>query len=214
MRLLRRLLDWRVIVGILVVGMAALLGGVSIVSSNEQNDNFCVSCHTEPESTYFARFQSAMTGRSQDLAAYHHRQLYPRNSPAASNIRCIDCHVGEGLVGRGIVVSLAGWDALKYVTGTATQPAKVVFTIQNDGCVKCHDQQVKVNLDKPVKPFVIDNHFHYKLFEKGAPFESCVACHVSHREGTETNAFQFRDVIIPVCEDCHRRENKGPIKMQ
>jgi nitrate/TMAO reductase-like tetraheme cytochrome c subunit len=214
MRLLRRWLDWRLVVGLVVVGAVAVLGGVSIVSANEQNDQFCISCHTQPESTYFARFQTAMTGRSQDLASFHHQKLYPRGSPGASNIRCIDCHVGEGLVGRGIVVSLAAWDALKYVTGTATQPAKVVFTIQNEGCIKCHEQQVQVNLDKPVKPFIIDNHFHYKLFEKGAPFEACVACHVSHREGTDTNGFQFRDAIIPVCQDCHRQEHKGPINMQ
>lgn len=214
MRLLPRWVDWRVLVGVILVGIAAAIGGLTVVNANEQNDEFCVSCHTEPESTYYARFQGAAPGQSQDLSAYHHSQLYPRNSPGASNIRCIDCHVGEGLVGRGIVISLAAWDALKHVTGTATQPAKVVFTIQNEGCIKCHEQQVKVNLDKPAKPFQIDNHFHYKLFESGAPFESCVACHLAHREGSETNAFQFRDAIIPVCQDCHMQEKKGPIKMQ
>jgi hypothetical protein len=213
MPLLRRLLVWRVIAGVVLVGLVALVGGVSIVSANEQNDRFCMSCHTEPELTYLARFQSAMGGRAQDLAAFHHRQLFPRSSPTAQNIRCIDCHVGEGLLGRGIVISLSAWDALKYVTGTARQPAVVVFTIQNEACLKCHDQQAKLNLDKPVKPFIIDNHFHYKLFEKGAPFERCVDCHPSHRDGTETNGFQFRDAIIPVCENCHRKENKGPIKM-
>jgi hypothetical protein len=214
MPLLRGRLLWRIMVGLLAVGVVAIIGGVSLVSANEKHDEFCVSCHTQPESTYYARFQAAMSGSSQDLASFHHRQLFPRGSPEASNIRCIDCHVGEGLVGRGIVVSLAAWDALKYVTGTATQPAKVVFTIQNEGCLKCHELQVKANLDKPAKPFIIDNHYHYELFESGAPFESCVACHLSHRAGFETNAFQFRDAIIPVCQDCHRRENKGPIKMQ
>lgn len=213
MRLLRRLFTWPVIAGGIIVGLLALVGGVSIVSANEQNDHFCTSCHTQPELTYWDRFQGSIGGRAEDLAAFHHRQLYPRNSATAQNIRCIDCHVGEGLLGRGVVVSLAAWDALKYVTGTARQPAMVVFTIQNEGCLKCHLQQVQVNLDKPVKPFIIDNHFHYKLFEKGAPFERCVECHLSHRPGTETNGFQFRDVIIPVCEDCHRKENKGPIKM-
>lgn len=211
---IRRLLDWRVVAALGVLAAAAVVGGVSVVSANEQNDSFCISCHTEPESTYYGRFQDALNGRSQDLAAFHHGKLYPRNSPSGTNIKCIDCHGGEGLVGRGIVVSLAAWDALKYVTRTDTQPAKVVFTVQNEACIKCHEQQVFLNLDKPVKPFIIDNHFHYKLFEAGAPYESCVACHITHREGTETNAFQFRDVIIPVCEDCHRKENKGPVKMQ
>lgn len=214
MRRLNRLIDWRLVLVFALAGGVAAISGLSIVSANEQHDEFCVSCHTQPESTYYARFQNAVSGRSRDLASFHHQKLYPRDLPGATAVRCIDCHVGEGLVGRGIVVSLAAWDALKYVTGTATQPAKVVFTIQNEGCLKCHEQQVKMNLDKPAKPFIIDNHFHYQLFKQGAPFEACVACHPSHREGTETNAFQFRDAIIPVCEDCHRQEGKGPIKMQ
>ncbi len=212
MRLFQRL-DWRWIAGLMVAGIIALAAGVTTVSINERNDQFCGTCHTQPETTYLARFQAALNGNADDLAAFHHRQLYPRNSPQAYHIRCIDCHVGEGLVGRGIVISLAAWDALKYVTGTARQPAQVVFTVQNEGCIKCHEQQVKQNLEKPAFPFEIENHFHYKLFEPGAPFESCVACHPSHREGTELNGFQFRSVIIPVCEDCHRREGKGPIKM-
>jgi hypothetical protein len=210
---LRRRLDWRVLVALLVVGALALVGGVSIVSANEQNDQFCGSCHTQPETTYLARFQTALTGEANDLAAFHHKQLYPRNSPTAQHIKCIDCHVGEGLVGRGIVVSLAAWDALKYVTHTARQPAQVVFNIQNEGCIKCHDAQVKVNLDKPAKPFLIDNHFHYLLFEPGAPYESCVSCHLAHRVGAEANGFEFTSVYIPVCEDCHQKEGKGPVKM-
>ncbi len=210
---LKRLLDWRVLGALGVVGILAVLSGVSIVSAQEQNNQFCGSCHTQPETTYLERFQGALAGEADDLAAFHHKQLYPRNAPNAQHIRCIDCHVGEGLVGRGIVVSLAAWDALKYVSGTAQQPARVVFTIQNEGCIKCHEPQVKANLDKPATPFIIDNHFHYKLFEPGAPYERCVDCHPSHREGTELNGFQFRSIIIPVCEDCHQKEGKGPVKM-
>ncbi len=209
-----RLPDWRVLAGLLLLGVIAAAGGVSIVSANEQNDSFCGSCHTQPETTYLARFDTALTGQADDLAAFHHRQLYPRNSPTAQHIRCIDCHVGEGVTGRTVVVSLAAWDALKYVTGTEQQPAKVVFTIQNEGCIKCHADQVKVNLDKPARPFIIDNHYHYLLFRAGAPSERCVDCHVSHRPGTEDSGYQFRAVIIPVCEDCHKQEGKGPVKMQ
>ena len=209
----RRLLDWRLIAVLILVGVVAVVGGVSVVSANEQNDQFCGSCHTEPETTYLARFQTALSANAEDLAAFHHKQLYPRNSPTAQHIKCIDCHVGEGLVGRGIVVSLAAWDALKHYTGTARQPAQVVFNIQNEGCLKCHDQQVKVNLDKPDKPFLIDNHYHYRLFQSGAPSETCVSCHPSHRQGAEADGFQFRAAFIPVCEDCHKQEGKGPVKM-
>ncbi len=214
-RLRRHRFFGRAIVGIVLLGIVAAASGIFVGGKLEENNQFCGSCHTEPETTFLASFDHAIAqGRAEDLAAYHHRQVYPRKSPGAENIRCIDCHVGEGLMGRGIVLSLAAWDAVKYFSGTAQQPAKVVFTIQNEACVKCHEQQAKANLEKPQVPFIIDNHFHYKLFEAGAPFERCVDCHISHQEGAEANQFQFRKAIIPVCEDCHKKEGKGPIKMQ
>lgn len=212
--LVARLLDWRILVALVALGVVALIASVSVVSGQEQNDQFCGSCHTQPESTYLARFDQAQSGKATDLAAFHHKQLYPRNSPDARSIKCIDCHVGEGFVGRGIVLSLAAWDALKYVTRTARQPAQVVFTVQDEACLKCHDQQVKVGLATAQQVFNIDNHFHYLLFTAGAPREPCVSCHVSHREGSEVTAFQFRSVIIPICQDCHQKEGKGPVKMQ
>ncbi len=212
--LLARLGIWRALAIVVLVGLVSMIAGISIVSAQEQNNQFCGMCHTQPESTYLMRFDQAMTGPADDLAAFHHKQLYPRNTPGAQNIKCIDCHVGEGLVGRGIVVSLAAWDALKYITRTATQPAKVVFTVQNEACIKCHDSQVKVGLATAEQKFFIDTHFHYLLFTPGAPAEACVDCHVSHREGSEVTAFQFRQIIIPVCQDCHQKEGKGPTKMQ
>jgi hypothetical protein len=203
------------VVGALVLfGLLGAIAALFIGTKLEEDNQFCGSCHTEPEVTYLSRFASALaTSNADDLASYHHRQLYPRNSPSADYIRCIDCHVGEGILGRGIVLSLAAWDAVKYYSGTAHQPAQVVFTIQNEACLKCHEQEAKKNLEQPKQPFIIDNHYHYKLFEPGAPFEHCVDCHISHREGVEANQFQFRNAIIPVCEDCHRQEGKGPVKM-
>lgn len=191
----------------------ATLSGVSFVSVQEQNNSFCGTCHTQPESTYLERFASVSSGPAHDLASFHHKQLYPRGS-GGQPVRCIDCHVGEGLVGRGVVVTLAAWDALKYVTGTARQPAKVVFTIQNEGCIKCHEEQVKQGLATANQRFFIDNHMHYLQFLPGAPQERCVDCHPAHRPGTELNGFQFNQIIIPVCEDCHQKEGRGPVKMQ
>ncbi len=214
MKSIARLGIWRSLLLVALLGVLGMVGGVSFVSAQEQHNEFCGSCHTQPESTFLARFDASLKGPANDLAAFHHKQLYPRNTPGAQNIRCIDCHVGEGLVGRGIVVSLAAWDALKYVTRTAQQPAKVVFTVQDEACLKCHDTQVKQGLATAAQRFDIQNHFHYLLFTQNAPSEPCVSCHVAHREGSETTAFQFRDIIIPVCQDCHQKEGKGPVKMQ
>ncbi|MGB8646609.1 MAG: hypothetical protein WCF84_15320 [Anaerolineae bacterium] len=211
--LLVRLGRWRILGIVLLGGLLVAAGGLSFVSAQEQNNQFCGSCHTQPESTYLMRFEQAQSGDAVDLAAFHHKQLYPRDSQGTA-IKCIDCHVGEGLVGRGIVVSLATWDAIKYVTGTAQQPARIVFTVQDEACIKCHEAQVKEGLATAEQRFFIDNHFHYLLFTPGAPKENCVSCHVSHRPGSEVTAFQFRTIIIPVCQDCHQKEGKGPTKMQ
>ncbi len=214
MKTISRFGIWRIILAVVVIGLLFAVGSLTFVSGQEQNNQFCGSCHTQPESTYLQRFDAAQTAHAIDLASFHHKQLYPRNAPGAQNIKCIDCHVGEGLVGRGTVVTLAAWDAFKHYTGLQQQPAKIVFNVQNEACLKCHESQVKVGLATADQTFDIEHHFHYLLFTPGAPNESCVSCHVSHREGSETTAFQFRQVIIPVCQDCHQKEGKGPIKMQ
>ena len=174
----------------------AILGGVSYVSNQEQDDNFCVSCHTQPESEFVARNQSADANQTaQDLASFHHRK---------KDVRCIDCHVGEGFFGRATVVSLAAWDAFKHYTGIARQPAVIVFPVQNEACLKCH-------LTDVTKPG-FDNHEHNKYYDPqlSPPSIQCVNCHVSHRLGNEQTAFQFRDAILPRCEYCHQQTGKGP----
>ena len=216
--LISRVLHWHylvpAIIAVIVLGIGATAGGVYVSSEMEKDNSFCGSCHTEPETTYLMRFDAALTGTAPDLASYHYRHSESSISPKVPTIRCIDCHVGEGLVGRGIVLSLAAFDAIKYFTHTARQPAQVVFDVQNEACLKCHEAEVKKFADQPEKPFIIDNHFHYKYFQPGAAPLTCTACHIAHREGSELNGFQFNRVIIPVCEACHQYEGHGPLKMQ
>lgn len=196
------------------VGIAALATGTTVATELEKDDTFCASCHTEPETTYVARSTFALGAAALDLASYHHANTESIITPTVPNMRCVDCHQGEGIVGRGIVLSLAAYDALKHFTGTSKQPATIVFTIQNEACLKCHDTEVRQFADQPTKPFILDNHYHYKYFQPGAPSMQCVACHPAHLEASHTNKFQLRRVTIPVCEDCHRFEGKGPVKMQ
>ena len=176
--------------------LIVLVGGLSYTSYLEQDSNFCASCHTQPESSYLARFlQADATNSAPDLASFHHRK---------KDVRCIDCHVGEGILGRATVISLAAWDAAKHYTGIARQPAVIVFPVQNEACLKCHLQDV-------TKPG-FDNHEHNKYYDPqlSPPSIQCVNCHVSHRTGDERTAFQFRDAILPRCEYCHQQTGKGP----
>jgi hypothetical protein len=216
--LLSRALRWRYIVptviGLFILGIGVTAASVSVATELEKDDSFCGSCHTEPETTYLMRFDAAMTARAADLASYHHAHSESSVAPPLGNIRCIDCHQGEGVAGRAIVLALAAYDAIKFFTGTATQPARLIFNVQNEACLKCHDAEVRRFADRPESPFIIDNHFHYKYFQPGAPPVTCTDCHPTHREGSELNHFQFRRVTIPVCEACHIFVGHGPVKMQ
>jgi nitrate/TMAO reductase-like tetraheme cytochrome c subunit len=187
---------WRFLALGALVAVLAVLGGVGFVSYQEQDNRFCISCHTQPETEYFDRNTRAdATQSAEDLASFHHR---------TKEIRCIDCHVGEGFFGRAQVVSIAAWDAFKHYTGLARQPATIVIPVQNEACVKCHEQDIQKT--------GFDNHYHNEYFDPklSPPFISCTHCHVTHRVGDERTAFQFRDAILPRCEYCHQQVGRGP----
>jgi hypothetical protein len=187
---------WQLGLLVVTLGLLALAGGVGFVSHQEQNDQFCSSCHTQPESEYYARsLRAAAQQTAQDLASFHHRK---------KDIRCIDCHVGEGPVGRAQVVSIAAWDAFKYYAHIARQPAVIVIPVQNEACIKCHADDIR-------KPG-FENHEHNVYFDPklNPPEIACVHCHVSHRPGAEQQAFEFRDAMLPRCEYCHQQTGRGP----
>ncbi|MBM3129605.1 MAG: hypothetical protein FJ009_13380 [Chloroflexi bacterium] len=179
--------------GIVVLAIAV---GVLYVSHQEQANAFCVSCHTEPEMTYLARyFRAVEQDAAEDLAAFHYR---------AKEIRCIDCHGGEGALGRTQVLLYGAHNAFKRYTGFAQQPATIILPLQNEACLKCHDARVR-------QPG-FENHMHNKQFlsPEPVPFIRCSDCHVSHRPADERTTFLFRDAIFPRCEYCHKTVGRGP----
>jgi hypothetical protein len=179
-----------------------------------KNDAFCASCHTEPEVTYLARFADARSASARDLAAYHHAHAESSIAPQIPNMRCMDCHQGEGFFGRSAVLAVAAYDALKHYTGTAEQPATISLPIQNEACLKCHATEVMRFADAPALPFILDNHYHYKYFQPNAPPMRCTDCHPGHVESSAAVGFQLRRATIPVCESCHQFAGHGPVKMQ
>lgn len=179
--------------GIIVL---ATIVSVLYVSPQEQANAFCASCHTEPEMTYLARYLRAVEQQSaEDLAAFHYRK---------QEIKCIDCHGGEGVVGRAEVLAFGARNAFKHYTGFQKQPATIILPLQNEACLKCHDQEVR-------KPG-FENHMHNKpyLSQEPVPFIRCTDCHPSHRPGDERTAFLFRETIFPRCEFCHATVGHGP----
>jgi predicted CXXCH cytochrome family protein len=168
---------------LVVLGVAT----VATAMSFENHDNFCASCHSEPESTYFQRESAAPI----DLASFH----------STKQVNCIDCHSGQGLVpGRIDSFMLGTRDLLAWVTGTATQPARHTVPIGDVNCLKCHSnilQQQNMN-----------NHFHiflsrWQAVDKNAA--NCVSCHQSHiTDGEAQLGFLNRTTTTNVCQSCHR----------
>ena len=174
---------------VIVPLVLVVLGSATAVTAMqfENHDDFCASCHSEPEQTYYQREASAPA----DLATFHNTQ----------SVRCIDCHSGPGLVpGRISALTLGAKDLIAWVTGTAKQPAVHTRPIDDANCLKCH-QQVIQQRD-------FNNHFHvflsrWQSVDKNAA--TCVSCHQSHQTNGEAQlAFLNRDHTVNVCQSCHQ----------
>ncbi|MEE9216978.1 MAG: hypothetical protein V3U32_06025, partial [Anaerolineales bacterium] len=98
---------------------------IGTAAALEGHDPFCSACHTEPEVEYVSRSLSNPT----DLASVH----------AAVELRCIDCHSGEGLFGRSVSLRQGASDLTAYLSGSYAQPAITTNPVGEVGCTKCHD---------------------------------------------------------------------------
>ena len=183
--------NWRRARPRLTLFLLVLLGGGGLVAFSsltvagklEQNDVFCTSCHTEPETTYYNRSLDAPI----DLASAH----------AEADVACIDCHSGVGIVGRTDAMTLGAKNVALYLSGQHNTPTSGETAIHTDHCTKCH-AEVLDGLDAA-------DHFHY-FAPRWAEQEpsSCVTCHQAHvTEGNPAMGFMAPGVMEPVCQSCH-----------
>ena len=128
---------WMVVAGVALIAFGT--SGYVVTARMEENDPFCGSCHSQPESTYVERSTAATPV---DLASAHTPQ----------STRCIDCHSGPGIPGRIEGMVTGAGDLAAWVTGTATQPAPLTHPITDGHCLKCH-QDVPQTQD-------FQRHFH------------------------------------------------------
>jgi hypothetical protein len=204
------------------------------VTSEQQNDAFCLGCHRSPEKTYYDRATTSIAGAlAVDLASFHYQQIHG----LGNTVRCIDCHQGNGSFGhRFDTLTLSADNTLKWLFSrddprTEKLRARVPY-LSNDGCVGCHQDTLLVA--------GAENHHHnmlpvvYELWRSGgkliAPehatnkqaiiaaglvrYESklqCGDCHQSHRT-IETDQYLDKKAVLPVkCGQCHREVGKGPV---
>jgi nitrate/TMAO reductase-like tetraheme cytochrome c subunit len=184
----RRPARWLPLAALAVVLAIALpAGGLLYAAHLENNNAFCASCHTQPETQYFQRIGA---GAPVDLASIH----------AAKNVSCIDCHSGAGATGRVLAMtSVAAPDLVAYLSGHYRNPAIVTVAIGDDHCLKCH-ADVSARRD-------MNNHFHFFLPQwqaRAKDAATCIDCHQSHTTGGLTNAsFLDQAHTVAVCQRCH-----------
>ena len=184
----------RLVYGLVGLFTLVLLGsGAFLVAAHmEDDDSFCASCHTEPESTFFARTQAS---QAVDLASAHHLTDDPTQAT-----RCIDCHSGSGVSGRAAAIALGATDMVSFVTGNARQPAPLTSPIPDANCLKCHADVTATRS--------FNRHFHRFLSQWQAVDRNaatCVSCHAGHAaDGDPSLGFLNEQRATDVCQACHR----------
>ena len=194
---------------LLIAGLAAVaivvltVGGFAFAATQEQNDPFCASCHTQPESTFFAR---STASAPTDLASFH----------TTKNVKCIDCHSGVGLSGRLGAELMGARNAFAWFTGTAVQPAPLNYLIADENCPKCHDK-IPSGVISPSTPRVFTQgpagHYHRFLARWQAADKNaggCTSCHNSHlTDGTLQTVWLNSTAVSEVCNACHNALGGG-----
>jgi len=177
---------------------ALLLPVVAIGTATalEGHDPFCSACHTDPEAEYVLRGLADPT----DMASAHTRV----------DVRCIDCHSGEGLFSRSVSLQQGTSDLLAYLSGSYTQPAITTNPVGEVGCTKCHDAPSSLGVYARTEGGVTSSHYHF--FEYSAewlsrepdPRGSCGICHKAHTLNTLANqGFVIDSELNSACETCH-----------
>src|SRR5688572_1780902 len=92
-------------IGVLAAASAFLAG----LAVKERDNRFCVACHLHE-----AKFERLLGTPVTDLAGSHHARDH--------RLGCIACHGGADPVMRIRVWSIAGFDTLRFLAGTYSEP--------------------------------------------------------------------------------------------
>lgn len=187
---LRALQGWtRVIVfgGLIgaVVAIVLATGSTAYAIQLENNDGFCASCHTQPETQYY---QQSLAQQPATLAAFHTQK----------QVRCIDCHSGGEPFGRLNGVAQGAQDLLSYYSHNYHSPAVTTSKLGDDSCIKCHADVLTQR--------TMQNHFHYFLaqWQSADPNAAhCIDCHAAHPTSDATQQYLVVNSVQAQCDSCH-----------
>lgn len=171
----------------LLVGTGLFFVGNGLVLSHvEENNAFCTSCHTEPETIYYQRTVTHSVDSATDLATAH----------ALQDVPCIACHSGAGVAGRTVALAQGAKNAALFVSGQYESPARPATGMDQAHCTKCHSDWLG--------EYHPDDHFHYLASASSDPTTSCVACHTAHPDGRSAEqGYRDSETVKAVCVACH-----------
>ena len=175
-----------------------LIVSYSISAFVEAEDTFCISCHTEPEITYYNDSQNK--NAKETLAAFH----------GGKDTKCIDCHSRPNITGK-LWAQINGLKhAIVYLSGDYEPVSKTSRPVGESGCTKCHSE-IFWSLERP-------SHYHSPLLKDdwkkaGGPSNLCEVCHPSHlKKSTEENNFMVRKEMHKQCKKCHKAIGDDRVK--
>jgi predicted CXXCH cytochrome family protein len=178
-----------ILIALLGAGVMGV-GGIGTALTLENQDAFCASCHTEPESVYYQR---SLKANASDLASYHTHK----------STRCIDCHSGAGLLGRADGLRQGSRDLAKFLSGTFHRPAVTLNPLGDASCTKCHSNV----LDRPAgRSGAGLGHYHFFLpqwRQIDSQAVQCVSCHSPHTIGLAGLKFMAQGKVGQLCDACH-----------
>lgn len=205
-----------------IVTGVALFGALSLVAlaAKERDDRFCVSCHLHDE-----KFTRLITSSATDLAGSHHQKKV--------EVGCIACHGGANPAMRLKVWVVAGFDTLRFLAGTYTEPTHMRLPLRNAECRQCHTpilpaRRSTAALAGPAQPastakpstfdpsdestFAAETQMEgrggtsYHAIREHDPVKTaCISCHTSHTTDSDhENRFISKAKVVPICRECHK----------
>ncbi len=210
---MQRLKQWRkrsifiaVAIVVVVLGLSGSIGG----SLLEERDDFCTSCHTKPESTYYDRTRQALKDAAGatdlqnlikqniaiDLASQHY--------VISSTMTCIACHGGvRNLNDRVESLALGVKDSVVHFLGRGNPTIEKATTgdpsLIERACIACHIQQLVT--------IKFENHFHVKLPQTWQLLQSGVQPIVPEDTPNALTNARTKPELLPTtvtCLSCHQ----------
>jgi nitrate/TMAO reductase-like tetraheme cytochrome c subunit len=159
--------------------------GWAISDRLESDNDFCISCHLDGRPLHEQKMRQFASTPPVSLAAAH--------AAASPGFRCIDCHGGTSIVGRVRVKAVAARDALRYLLADFGEPETMRHPLWDEDCSGCHPSY------EPER----DDDFHAIPDHNTALPHACVECHTAHPTGRAELHYQSREVVLPICRNCH-----------